>query len=395
MPRFPWTMGFRNRAIPAMTTPGISLSVFLVLAFHPWPCSLAGAQPPEAAPATAGLSGGTSDDQSTTGPEPPPGVAARKGKQPLAESLADSSSIVIPGVPAYAWHHGCGPTSLGMVLGYYDSQGYGDLFAGDAAGQTDAVNQGIASSRPEDAGHYEDYSLPIDSPPTLLADKSEDPPGAAHAHDCIADFMQTSWSARTNYYGWTWSSRVKPAFTNYVQLRNPAYRVATTEYLMSSGTLTWEVVTNEISRNRPMVFLVDTDGDGLTDHFVTTVGVRENPERQYGCLDTWVPYDEIRWSAFENIANHVPWSIARGWSFVFEPPSLPPAIEEFSCSASNASLRIVNLRIGATNRIQRATILAPGDWTNASVFVSTTDSSNRTESCNPSWERIFYRVVSP
>ncbi|MBN2705671.1 MAG: hypothetical protein JXR89_04435, partial [Deltaproteobacteria bacterium] len=54
---------------------------------------------------------------STTGPEPPPGVEPPK-------TVYDRRAIVdeteIAGVPAYDWRHGCGPTALGMVVGYWD-----------------------------------------------------------------------------------------------------------------------------------------------------------------------------------------------------------------------------------------------------------------------------------
>jgi hypothetical protein len=49
--------------------------------------------------------------QSTTGPEPPSGVSLASGLTP------SPSAVTITGVPAYNWHHGCGPTAAGMVLG--------------------------------------------------------------------------------------------------------------------------------------------------------------------------------------------------------------------------------------------------------------------------------------
>jgi hypothetical protein len=376
-------MTTRRSAFPSLFT-----VVFLLM-----PCRVVRSQEPEATVPPHRHPSEIRDAQSTSGPEPPPGVSIRKGKASLSASLSDASSVVIADVPAYAWRHGCGPTSVGMVLGYYDSQGYSDLFVGSATNQSESVNQGIASSRPEGAGHYEDYSLPKDSPPNLQADKSESPPGDAHASDSIADFMETSWSVRGNYYGWSWSSRLKNACTDYAQLRNPAYHVSTTEYQMGDGTLSWAVVTNEIRRNRPMVFLVDTDGDGFTDHFVAAIGVRESPEKQYGCLDTWDPYDEIRWCAFTGLTNKTPWSVGWGWSIKFEPLLSPPVIAGISCSSSNVGLQLANLRIGATNTVQRADHLEPGTWTNTSVFVSTSDATNRTESHHPAWPLQFYRVI--
>lgn len=260
------------------------------------------------------LQGIPEPQQSTTGPAPPDGVA------PLKEDVSDflgtsGGTMQTLGVPGYLWRHGCGPTAVGMVAGYYDMRGYEDLFLDDASTQTDSVNQGIASQRSEgDPGHYEDYSQPLDDEDTgLLADKSQSPAGDEHASDSIADFMQTSWSSRDNYYGWSWSSDVSPSFLNYVNLKNPAYSPSSAGYYMYNSSLTWSVLVNEINNNRPMVFLVDTNGDGYTDHFVTVVGYRDEPTNQYGCLDTW--YHEIRWCDFGSMGVGKDWGIWGGWSF--------------------------------------------------------------------------------
>ncbi len=262
--------------------------------------------------------------QSTTGPEPPPGVAPKEGQ---AGADLGGSSKTIADVPAYLWRHGCGPTAVGMVIGYYDVHGFDDLFAGSAATQTADVNQGIASQ--EDAAnprHYEDYSLPIDSgAPSALPDKSQLPMGDEHPHDCVADFMRTSWSFYANFYGWSWSTHVNQSFVSYVQLRNPQYVPTCQRYRMSTGALNWEVLTGEIDSDRPMVFLVDTDGDGGTDHFVTVVGYRDTPSQQYGCLDTWSPADIVRWCDFEPMAGGQPWGVWAGWAFGLSVSDQPPA----------------------------------------------------------------------
>jgi len=254
-----------------------------------------------------------SREQSRTGPIPPPGVAPKE-RMALAPG---ARSVLIDGVPGYLWRHGCGPTAIGMVMGYHDTHGFPLLIPGDASTQTAQVDQAIASERSAgDPGHHEDYSLPYDDTGTgLLDDKSEDPPGDEHSHDCIADFMQTSWSAANNYYGWSWSSAVIPALGGYAAHANPGFVSESREYAMNSGTLSWDVLTREIDRDRPMVFLVDSDGDGGTDHFVTVVGYAETPTRQYGCLDTWYPADEVRWCNFLQMAGGRPWGVYKGWSF--------------------------------------------------------------------------------
>ncbi len=262
--------------------------------------------------------------QSTTGPVPPAGVEPK-----ALRAFAQDFNTVVLSVPAYLWQHGCGPTAVGMVAGYFDARGYDDLIGGDARSQTYDVNQAIASEgNIANPRHYEDYSQPIDDSFTgILADKSAPPAGDEHPSDCIADFMKTSWSSVGNYYGWSWSSDVGAAFISFVNQRDVRYSPQVQQYTMPS-MLTWEIMTNEIDNSRPMVFLVDTGGDGDTDHFVTVVGYRSSPAQQYGCLDTWEPAGVVRWCDFKAMNLGQPWGIWGGWSFNLAPLAasrpLPP-----------------------------------------------------------------------
>ncbi len=254
----------------------------------------------------------TEPHQSTSGPEPPPGVAPKvRGTPPPSPR-----SVMISGVPGYYWRHGCGPTALGMIIGYYDTHGFDDLIPGDASTQTEEVDQAIASERDAgDPGHFEDYSEPIDDSDTgILPDRSEPPAGDEHEHDSIADFAETSWSLNGSYYGWGYSNRLGDAFLSWVEHRNPDYVPSAHQYRWYDGTLTWEVLTHEIDQDRPMLFLVDSDGDGGTDHFVTIIGYTEEPTQQYACLDTWWPPDEPRWCEFEGMGAGQDWGIYDGWS---------------------------------------------------------------------------------
>ncbi len=259
--------------------------------------------------------------QSKTGPEPPPGVLP---KAPDLRPL-DRADNLMTGVPGYAWRHGCGPTAVGMVVGYYDGYGFPELIPGDASTQTTAVNQAMASQNTvSDPLHYEDYSLPMDSgQPAPLPDRSEDPPGDEHPDDSIADYMHTSWSSNGNYYGWSYSSRIGLSFTGYINQMAPQYQ-ATYQNYYSLSSLTWEVLMGEIDNNRPMVFLVDTDGNGGTDHFVTIVGYRDSGGYQeYGCLDTWSPASVVRWERFRSMAAGSPWGIWGGTRFSIVDPMEP------------------------------------------------------------------------
>lgn len=239
--------------------------------------------------------------QSTTGPEPPsdldPGLQPNKMTQ-----------TVISGVPTYLWQHGCGPTALGMLIGYYDSHGYPNLVPGVASSQNSAVNAMIAddSDSPTCGGpasdHYQDYSCPIDYSPTMLTDRSVT--GGTHTDNCVADFMKTSQSAYSNYYGWSWFSAVDNAFRDYVNFIDPSLTPIANNYYYSQ--FTWEDYMAEIDNNRPVVLLVDTDGNGGTDHFITAVGY-DDAATAYGLYNTWD--HSLHWYPWREMQSGSPWGI--------------------------------------------------------------------------------------
>jgi hypothetical protein len=154
--------------------------------------------------------------QSKTTSTPPIEIEIRDATNRIL-GAPPTSPVIIPGTPDYLWRHGCGPTAVGHVVGYYDTQGYYDLIVGDANVQTNDVNQAMASggdstnpNPPNSEQHYEDYAVPEDSPPVLQQDDyiGKRP---AHTNDCIGDYQDTSKSTRTNYYGWSWSSDIGPS----------------------------------------------------------------------------------------------------------------------------------------------------------------------------------------
>jgi len=238
--------------------------------------------------------------QSTTGPKPPPGID--RGLR-----TEKSSQVVLDMVPAYLWQHGCGPTAVGMVVGFWDLVGP-DLVPGDAATQTSDVNAMIAddSNYPvcgaANSDHYQDYSCPIDYSPDLFTDRSET--GGAHADNCVADYMHTSQSAYGNRYGWSWFSDIPPSFLGYIDQVAPGLDPVVENY--DYGMFTFEDYKNEIDNLRPVVFLVDTDGDGSTDHFVTGIGY-DDAAMEYAIHDTWD--GGVHWFEWREMASGVSWGI--------------------------------------------------------------------------------------
>ena len=252
----------------------------------------AGIRPDEPAPA-----------QSTSGPLPPSNGAA-----PSFAPGITTAATVIDAVPTYYWRHGCGPTSAGMVIGYYDMHGYPWLIPGDSSSQTEAVNEAIASQNNPSAisNHYEDYSKPLDDYPDLYTDRSATPLGDEHVANSIADFMYTSFSSQNNRYGWSWSNHIGPALVDYVHMKQPAASAIYTSRGWSTSL--WSQYQTEINANRPVVFLVDSNGDGSTDHFITGIGYDEDGGvKSYATWDTW--FDEVRWEEFTQMQSGKSWGI--------------------------------------------------------------------------------------
>ena len=252
------------------------------------------------------------DAQSTTGPIPP--KVLDQGIQPTSLSASTTLSV-----PAYIWYRGCGPTAAGMVLGYWDGNGFPNLVAGNAITQTSAVDDMISST-----GNYNDYCLPLDNAndhPTPLPDKSEPPIGDEHINNSIADFMLTSQSYWGNYFGWTWYSHVDDALEHYVEHAAPEYTGQAEN--LTFGGFPWEDYKAEIDAGRPVVFLVDTDGNGGTDHFVTGIGYDDNDGTpQYGCLNTWDK--SIHWYEYAAIGSGQSWGIYGATTFEIDVESPPP-----------------------------------------------------------------------
>jgi hypothetical protein len=253
------------------------------------------------------------DAQSTTGPIPPPEAV---GEESL-RYMPGGGAKVIPSVPNYFWRHGCGPTAAGVVIGYWDMK-YDWLISGSAATQTAEVDEAIASTLGE-KNHYTDYALPMENGNGLLPDKSELPAGDEHRDNSIADFMKTSQSRYGNQYGWSWSSDISRAFVGYFNKANPGtFTVSSTQYWYQNGSFNWTVLKNEINAGRPMVFLVDSNGDSYTDHFIPVYRYDDSTGvKRYAAYTTWD--SDLHWYKFGPMTYGVPWGIYSANTFRITP----------------------------------------------------------------------------
>jgi hypothetical protein len=155
-------------------------------------------------------------------PKPPPGTFRETIE--LLEAAPASGINLITSIPAFDWSYGCSATSAAMIAGYYDRNGYPDMYAGPTHGgimpMTNAYWGGgecplSATHKEKDGlsslGHVDDYWITYGS----SADDPYIDNWDQHTHaDCTGDFMKTNQSAYGNDDGST-------TFYSYSTSNNP------------------------------------------------------------------------------------------------------------------------------------------------------------------------------
>ncbi|MFH0954474.1 MAG: hypothetical protein V1873_09115 [Verrucomicrobiota bacterium] len=238
--------------------------------------------------------------RSTTGPTRPADQEA-EARRSAIRRFAITNPVIVSNVPPYLYYRGCGPTAEGMVIGYWDGQGYTNLVSGIASTQTASVNGMIASQ-----GNYDDYWLPVDTTNTVVPDASETNAAGCHEDDSVADFMRTSRSILNNCAGWSRFSEADDGLTNYVRWKEASYNCRAENVTWGSGL--WARFCSEIGSNHPAVLLIDTDTDGYADHFVAGIGYgTDGVTNMYACYDTWDA--AVHWYSFTNMAAGRPYGI--------------------------------------------------------------------------------------
>ncbi len=152
-----------------------------------------------------------------SGPPHPP-VSLSRATVNAAELEKDTINTKILTTPAFSWSFGCAPTAAAMLAGYYDRNGYPNVYTGptnnglipmdnsvwgtmtDTGGDTRARCPLSATQKGLDGrttrGHVDDYWI-------TYSNKDDDPyytnNWAEHKYgDCTADFMKTN---QTTKYG--------------------------------------------------------------------------------------------------------------------------------------------------------------------------------------------------
>jgi hypothetical protein len=204
-------------------------------------------------------------------------------------------------VPAYNWYHGCTPTAVASVMGYWDVHGYGNMF--DASGW-DAVSQTVnVQDQISSPAHNAKYD------PTPDNASLPTPPKTS-----IACFLGTSKDPLG--YGYTYTSNIISGMTGYASSRGYASTATHYNYILGLIGLTWSKLTSEINAGRPMIFNVDSDGNGSNDHSVPVIGYQTvGGTKYYGYYTTWSEDETIQWSPFRGMSSSYAWGISSGESF--------------------------------------------------------------------------------
>lgn len=219
-----------------------------------------------------------------------------------------AAPVTLSNVPAYDWYHGCGPTAAASLMGYYDLREYSDLFDAsgwDAVKLTSNVQDHISSP-----AHNAKYN-PTPDCSTLPA-----PPDTS-----LACWMETS--VDPLQYGWSYLSYTDDAFEGYVDYRGYECSAWYEHY---GSTLTWQDLVGEIDAERPLMFLVDSDGNGGTDHFVPVLGYddRGDDGLWYAYYTTWTESETVYWSQFRAMSDEYSWGVYSA-TFVHMTPIPEPA----------------------------------------------------------------------
>lgn len=223
-----------------------------------------------------------SPDITKTGPIPP--IVTQDNYTPI-------NPVLIDGIPVYYWHRGCTPTALGMVLAYYDLQGY-DILPNYHLSQS-SVNQYIASEE-----HFFDYSLPIDWGYPIKTDMSELPTGDEHQNNSIADCLKTSQSRYGLLYGWTNTSYIGGCLYQYGQVYDP-------QIGFCNKIACYNFIKQSINGGVPVLLTVQSPQG---THSVVATGYDDNDHWRFN--DSW---GSVRWAGF-SFCGYSDWCIYHGYT---------------------------------------------------------------------------------
>lgn len=252
---------------------------------------------------------------------PPPKVYVAKS------SSFSATAVKISNVPTLNWCYGCTATSAAMAAGYYDRNGYDNIYTGTTNGgifpltnddwgygecPLSATHIGVEGR--VSRGHVEDYW-------TVYGSSADDPyitnSWSEHTPDCTADYMKTSRSAYNNNDGSTtlyfctdgspYSNTTEEDDGGYgfqLFLESKGYIVVNrfNQYILGHGSdpalgYTFANYKSEIDNNRP-VFI------NLAGHTMLGMGYDDATQTIY-IHDTWDHSEhQMTWGGSYSGMNH-------------------------------------------------------------------------------------------
>lgn len=241
----------------------------------------------------------------SSGPDTSWSAGSNNGE--AGEGQGSPTAHLLEGVPAYIWYNGCGPTSLGMMIGYWDAHGYPNLIPGS---NDWATNQTVIQNVIASPGHIRDY---VPTPDRVAT--SDDPD---HADDSLADF--TGCSRDPLAWGSSYLGMQPAGLMNYMTYCG--YTGAHADF--ASYNSIWYVLTHQIDSGKPVQLMVDSNADGTVDHFITGIGydVVDGVE-EFACYNTWDL--NIHWYDLKPIAVGVPFG-AYAITYMTPPPVPEPTM---------------------------------------------------------------------
>ena len=289
-------------------------------------------------------------------PSPPPARLMAAVRQ-----AASPGDVMLSNVPAFSWVYGCSPTAAGMLAGYYDLRGYGNLYAGPGnggacplsndtvwgAGECPFVASHLGKDSRTTRAHVDDYWGEPDPSVTNS--------WPVHTDDCLADYMGTSQDRYNNTVDgsttfWYWldgspmydynptsgrdgchgirlylESRGYPVLTNYTQL---IYNAAS-----APQGCTFAQYCAEINNGYPVIIQV-------SGH--TMLGIGYNPSGNVVYLhDTWGNYTtSMTWGgSYQNMQQ---WGVTVVHLGPI-PANQPPVAQDQQVTATEDTVKAITL----------------------------------------------------
>ncbi len=184
-------------------------------------------------------------------------------------------------VPAYTGPCGCGPLAVASILGYWDMFGYEGLFGASDRDQL-MLTESITSELSDIAALF-------------------DPDGN----------------------GWSDIEDAVPTFEHYA-MDHGGYDFEASNVGFTRFQYQFK---DEINSGHPVLFLVDSNGDGNSDHFVPVLGYDDRGVQglYYGFYTNWTEDETLQWEAFTSISNQAAWGVGIATTVLplFDPNPVP------------------------------------------------------------------------